>query len=290
MLQVIVQNFDDWRGAARKLYCAKIHPAEVTWLMNDQLGLFGEQDDLDQLPAKRAALAISEQALTLLQDAACFNDDERWALMYRFLWRYGIEGASLLRMSADSDVATLMRMQKAIHRDCHKMKAFVRFKKVPAEGLGEVYCAFFKPEHFIVERMAGFFKKRFYNMHWQIFTPKGSMSWLNKTLTFSEPVARDNTNDDALEALWLTYYKSIFNPARIKIKAMQSEMPKKYWRGLPEAPLIKQLLSEAGGKVQSMYTASPTAESESRAKALKAAQQRLREAAALDRGQSQPLD
>lgn len=71
---------------------------------------------------------------------------------------------------------------------------------------------------------------------------------------------------------------------------MQSEMPKKYWRGLPEAPLIKQLLSEAGGKVHSMYTASPTAESESRAKALKAAQQRLREAAALDRGQSQPLD
>ncbi|MGO7668145.1 DUF4130 domain-containing protein, partial [Rhizobium ruizarguesonis] len=28
--------------------------------------------------------------------------------------------------------------------------------------------------------------------------------------------------------LWRTYYASIFNPARLKLKAMQAEMPKKY--------------------------------------------------------------
>ena len=41
------------------------------------------------------------------------------------------------------------------------------------------------------------------------------------------------------------YYASIFNPARLKVKAMQNEMPRKYWRNLPEASLIKPLIESA---------------------------------------------
>jgi hypothetical protein len=36
-----------------------------------------------------------------------------------------------------------------------------------------------------------------------------------------------------------------FQPARVKVHAMQVEMPKKYWRNLPEATLIPELLHEA---------------------------------------------
>jgi DNA polymerase len=43
----------------------------------------------------------------------------------------------------------------------------------------------------------------------------------------------------------LRYYASIFNPARLKTKAMQKEMPKKYWRNLPEASMIKPLIEGA---------------------------------------------
>jgi len=39
--------------------------------------------------------------------------------------------------------------------------------------------------------------------------------------------------------------KSIFNPARLKIKAMQSEMPKKYWKNLPAARLIEELIAQS---------------------------------------------
>ena len=38
--------------------------------------------------------------------------------------------------------------------------------------------------------------------------------------------------------MWKTYYASIFNPARVKVKAMTKEMPKKYWRNMPETALI----------------------------------------------------
>ena len=46
-------------------------------------------------------------------------------------------------------------------------------------------------------------------------------------------------SEDRLEEFWRSYYASIFNPARLKVKAMQAEMPKKYWRNLPEASLIE---------------------------------------------------
>jgi hypothetical protein len=58
--------------------------------------------------------------------------------------------------------------------------------------------------------------------------------------------------EDAKENLWLTYYANIFNPARVKVKAMQKEMPKKYWKNLPEAELISPLLKAAPRRVNTM--------------------------------------
>ena len=54
--------------------------------------------------------------------------------------------------------------------------------------------------------------------------------------------------EDRLEETWRRYYASIFNPARLKVKAMQNEMPKKYWRNLPEASLIKPLIAGGGAR------------------------------------------
>ncbi|MDB5741876.1 MAG: hypothetical protein JWR68_191 [Polaromonas sp.] len=50
---------------------------------------------------------------------------------------------------------------------------------------------------------------------------------------------------DAGEQLWLTYYQNTFNPARLKFRTMQKEMPRKYWRNLPEAVLISPLAAAA---------------------------------------------
>ena len=55
-----------------------------------------------------------------------------------------------------------------------------------------------------------------------------------------------------MEEMWRTYYANIFNPARVKVHAMQAEMPKKYWRNLPEATLIPTLLREAPRRVETM--------------------------------------
>ena len=67
--------------------------------------------------------------------------------------------------------------------------------------------------------------------------------------------ARDAPDGDALEALWRSYYKSIFNPARLKLASMQGHMPKKYWANLPEAELIPSLVSEAAARAGAMIDA-----------------------------------
>ena len=55
-----------------------------------------------------------------------------------------------------------------------------------------------------------------------------------------------------MEDLWRKYYASIFNPARLKIGAMLREMPKKYWKNMPEAVLIPELVADAQSREAKM--------------------------------------
>ena len=120
------------------------------------------------------------------------------------------------------------------------------------------YAAWFEPEHWIVELGTPFFRKRFANMDWSIFTPKGCAHWNGSVLSFTAGIEHDPFEQtDELEKAWLTYYSSIYNPARIKLKAMQGEMPKKFWKNLPEAELIESLIRNTRPRVTEMIETEP---------------------------------
>ncbi len=90
-------------------------------------------------------------------------------------------------------------------------------------------------------------------MTWSILTPYRSAHWNGEELSFTAGAARaDVPDDDRLEAYWRAYFSSIFNPARLKIGAMTSEMPRKYWRNLPEAAAIPELIRGAAARVATM--------------------------------------
>jgi DNA polymerase len=131
----------------------------------------------------------------------------------------------------------------------------VRFRRTGKdEATGrELFVAWFEPEHRIVRLAAPFFERRFTGMDWSILTPDECVHWDGERLHFTPGVSRSAApNDDSLEDLWRTYFKSIFNPARLKTKMMQQEMPKKYWKNLPEAALHPKLIAESGGRVRDM--------------------------------------
>jgi len=159
-------------------------------------------------------------------------------------------------IAADPDVAAARLMQKSVHRDAHKMTAFVRFRP-PDEPEG-VHVAWFEPEHHIVAATAPFFARRFAQMRWAILTPRRSVRWDGAALSFGPGARRDDAPpDDAAVALWLTYYESIFNPARLKLSMMRKEMPRRYWKNLPEAALIGPLSARAAQRSAQMIAQEP---------------------------------
>ena len=172
------------------------------------------------------------------------------------LWRLTHGEHELLEISVDPDIHALAQMDKAIRHDVHKMRAFVRFRTA-THGGDTWYVAWFEPEHHIVELNAPFFVDRFAQMHWSILTPDRCAHWDGRQLTFTEGVPKSEApRDDAVEPLWQKYYAHIFNPARVKIHAMTKEMPKRYWKNLPEAQLIPELLQKAPARVNSMMAKS----------------------------------
>jgi DNA polymerase len=93
-------------------------------------------------------------------------------------------------------------------------------------------------------------------MRWSILTPQGSLHWDGSVLEEGPPAQRgDAPQGDPTEDLWRKYYASIFNPARLKIGAMLKEMPRKYWKNMPEAALIPELVAGAQKRESAMVAA-----------------------------------
>ncbi|KQV64463.1 UdgX family uracil-DNA binding protein [Rhizobium sp. Root1220] len=249
-------DFAEWRNAARSLAATGIPPEEIDWRERDGgTDLFAEPEALPPSPASgKAPMTVPPAFIALAEAVICHSDPIRFMLLYRLLWRLQ-EDRTLLDVASDEDVSRLRMMEKSVRRDAHKMSAFVRFKEV-GTGLSvngrRKFLAWFEPDHHILARKAPFFQKRFNDMDWIIATPRGSAAWDGVTLTLSsDPCEKPDLTDPA-DQLWRTYYANIFNPARLKVKAMQAEMPKKYWKNLPEADLIPGLIAAAEGKVLAM--------------------------------------
>ncbi len=251
-------DFEAWQQPARAFLQAGTLPRDIDWVEEDGAAgdLFAGAPTLDlpQPSLQQTALTVPRTFVLLAEAVICHSDPSRFDLLYRLLWRLQME-RTLLSIPSDADVARAFGLEKSVRRDSHKMKAFVRFKEIEgAAGQGERrrFLAWFEPDHHIVARTAPFFQRRFTDMDWIIATPKGSSAWDGKTLTLSTESAENPMLDDATDALWRTYFSNIFNPARLKVKAMQAEMPKKYWKNLPEAGLIPGLIAGAEASVAAM--------------------------------------
>jgi uracil-DNA glycosylase family protein len=165
--------------------------------------------------------------------------------MYRLAWRTLHENRRLLADEADADVRHALKWERAIHHDCHKMHAFVRFREIRGDSGTARYFAWFEPQHEILRRAVPFFTKRFPNMDWTLATPDGAAVWEQGALRFVDaPDAAARPTSDAHDALWRTYYRSICHVARINPAAMRRDMPQRYWRNLPEAAEIPVLIRD----------------------------------------------
>lgn len=257
-------NFAAWQKAARRALANDLAPERIIWeeLGSDEpaLAIFNEHERPGNAPDAR--FRVPRSFVKSASIVACHRDSKRWALLYRLVWRLTHGEPHLLEIVVDPDVHDFMRMEKAVRHEVHKMRAFVRFRAIQHDDV-TWHVAWFEPEHHIVELNATFFRDRFANMRWSILTPERCVHWDGRDFTFTSGVPKSEApREDAMELLWRTYYANIFNPARVKTKAMQKEMPKRYWKNLPEAEIIPTLLEEAPARVEKMLRENDARESE----------------------------
>lgn len=256
-----IPGFDEWREIARICLVNNIRPESILFqVKNDESeghagSLFDQlpQSNLNDFKAtqntqkkmSKPAFKISNKTLQLLETAACHSDPDRFNLLYRLLYRLR-ENPKLLTYYTDNDVMALRGLIKAVNRDGYKIKAFLRFREVQLEE-DSYYVAWYEPEHYTLEKVLNFFCTRFKNMRWSILTPYKAAHWNEQNLTLEDnPDPSLYPKEDTLESYWLTYYASTFNPNRVKVQAMLNQMPKKYWKNMPETALIEGMLKGHG--------------------------------------------
>lgn len=236
-------TFEGFRNAARAVLEAEQPPERIWWV---------EQGGAESPAPTKRAFHVNREFVDLGRMAALHRARDRWSLLYQILWRLTHGEPHLMALKGEATVAQLVRYEKSVRRDLHKMKAFVRFKSVGA-GEDERFVAWFEPEHHIVSAAAEFFRRRFSNMRWSILTPLGCAHWEGTgEVQFTPGLSESSKATDDLDELWQVYYRNIFNPARVKTDAMRSEMPQKYWKHLPEAEVIPALLLNADARVNQM--------------------------------------
>ena len=247
-------SFAGWREVARSLLQQGVPPHQVNWLGGgDSGGLF------DQTPISLNGTVTSpppripKQLLELLQSASCFRVEDRWSLLYRILWRVA-QGDRAAMLAGDIDGSQLHKRLKAVRREAHHLHAFLRFHP-RASAEGPQLVAWHESVHDILATACGHFAERLGRSTWLIATPDDGVYWDGQRLHYQRPFPSEwqrlaQAPEDEGEALWLAYYGSTFNPARLNRSALETSMPVRFWKNLPEGPLIPQLMSQARAGAQ----------------------------------------
>ncbi|MFN3371338.1 MAG: UdgX family uracil-DNA binding protein [Sphingomonadaceae bacterium] len=254
-MRVVLAHPADFAGvrlALKSAIAQGMAPHRIEWCVagSEPLAL------VDPLPLDPSLppLKVPRRFAELAELAVCHRDPNRFLVIHEALIRL-LAGRARIDDRTDAFIDELATLAQAVSRDRHKMRAFLRFREV-TDADGPHFIAWFEPAHHIVRLNGGFFLRRFASQRWTILTPDESLHWDGAALHHLPGASRaDAPAEDPLEAIWTTYYASIFNPARLKLKAMQSEMPRKYWKNLPEAALIPALVAGAEARTEAMLAA-----------------------------------
>jgi probable DNA metabolism protein len=250
---LLVETFAAWREAARDLLIWGVPPEAITWsapqvggdLFTSAPGAAEPVHHAFTAAPGKAAPHVPRSLMDMLQSAACCRVPDRWAFLYRVMWRWQ-QGEHDVQSPADEDGARLNAMVKAVRREEHDMHAYIRFRERPVDAGPPRFVAWYEPRHDVLPQVAEHFVSRMGKVSWMIATPEASVLWDGHTLHNTGPlVGKAEDLEDSGEALWLTYYRSIFNPARLNTQVMQQHITSDRWKNLPEAKIVPHMVSEA---------------------------------------------
>lgn len=124
-----------------------------------------------------------------------------------------------------------------VSRENHRMKGFLRFKK-----MSNFYYAEIEPTNNIIYILINHFKTRLSNEYWIIkdnkrniyaIYDKKKVKIMNEKEIVKLNLAKDE-REEAIENLWKTFFKTVTIKERKNRKCQMNFMPKKYWKNMLE--------------------------------------------------------
>ncbi len=186
-------DFVGWRKAARALALNDVKPSDVSWRVDgDAPELFAPTTP--PLDPPSGTFNVAAKFVELAEVAILHRNPERFALLYRLLWRLRNSTTICLISRPIPTWPRSRRWRRAVRRDEHKMHAFVRFREVGREQKSH-FVAWFEPEHHIVELAAPFFARRFADMPWSILTPDVCAHWDGHAVSITPGVSQERGAD-----------------------------------------------------------------------------------------------
>jgi probable DNA metabolism protein len=210
-----------FREEARALLAHQVPPDAVQWCtaQAQNADFFSDPSEAHRAaaPPKAASAIVPASFLRLCEVVVLHHDPERFALLYRLLWRLVHEPA-LRNDPVDADMLHAHQMGQAVRRDIHKMKAFVRFREIDVGAAQPLQMAWHEPSHHILECVAPWFARRVPGARWVIFTPEHSVESDGHQLHFAPGLAREHAPDAlARDDEWLAAYRRVFGERAIAV-------------------------------------------------------------------------
>jgi DNA polymerase len=207
-----------FREQAMHLLAHQVSPEDVTWSLHPLPGDDYLQPELALASrprnVARAANAIVPASFMRLSELVVLHrDPERFALLYRLLWRL-VHEPGLRGDPVDTDMLHAQQMAHAVRRDLHKMKASLRFQSLEPDAGGHcLQVAWYAPGHHVVEAAAPSIAKRNPAAQWALFTPERCVRCDAGVLRFAPgiPVSRAPA-DQAPDTLWQGWFDTVFQP------------------------------------------------------------------------------
>ncbi|MCP3164025.1 DUF4130 domain-containing protein [Myxococcus qinghaiensis] len=183
----VAPELASFREVSRGLLARGLPPERVSF--EEARGPWeGRVDALLRGMAPGALPVVPRDFLGLAEKVVCHREPERWALLYRVLWRLTHGERRLLEREVDRDVQRLRRMERAVRRDVRSLVIRVRFRPAVSDG-AERYVAWYRPEHLVVRLAAPFLVGRFPTLRWSLFTPDASAHWDLARLSYGAGLA-----------------------------------------------------------------------------------------------------
>lgn len=174
--------------------------------------------------------------MVLLVFASDFeNKEDCIARTVKKMYLYG----SKFLYSEEGDAVKFFGLQKEVGREIHAYKGLLRFKEIE----GGVLFAEFTPKANILKFLTNHFKSRLKDEDFIIYDAKRNYGafYFDGNLDFymaENFEIKETDGENKFRNMWKDFYNSISIDERKNQKLMISNMPKKYWKYLPEKDLF----------------------------------------------------